>query len=415
MRIKSLFRNKVILILMLITALALSGIVFTSIRSLNIDKEHLSLLEHSKDIDIEMSHCRVYLDDYYFLSDTHKKEKILESFERVSTNLSSLSSFAIEKFGRVEGENDSDFYKAISKVNKHTEQLQSLIINEFQKESQSIDSVVLKEFDHFQVSYLEFDKSVHDYILAENSSFKREIFILLLSVFGVFLLCIILIIKLINAFHSIERQQADKTINIEYKERKRIAVDLHDGLGSILSSIVLFVKLIEKESDNQKISSNLNQVKQLSNMALENLEASINNLNPSMLNKYGLIKSLEIICEKINGIGKINCKIDAQNYNIELNKNMEINIYRICNELIHNTVKHAEASELEIHFKNNKKRVTVSYYDNGKGFNPDLIPSNKDEKVGLRNIISRIESFNGTFSINSGPGKGLEFFIHFNV
>ena len=415
MKIKSFFRNKVILILMLITALALSGIIFSSIRSLKLDKEHLSLLEHSKNIDIEVSHCRVYLDDYYFLSDTLKREKILKSFEEISTNLSSLNSFAIEKFKRNEGENKSDFQKAISKVNIHTEQLQSLITSEFQKGSKSIDSVVLKEFDSFQESYLVFDKSVHDYILAKNSSFKREIFILLLSIFGVFIFCIIFIFRLINAFHTIEREQADKTINIEYKERKRIAADLHDGLGSILSSIVLFVKLIEKESDNEKIGSNLEQVKQLSNIALENLEASINNLNPSMLNKYGLIKSLEIISEKINGIGKINCNINAQNYNINLNKNMEINIYRICNELIHNTVKHAEASELEIHFKNIKKRVTVHYYDNGKGFNPDLIPSNRDEKVGLRNIISRIESFNGTYTINSGTGKGLEFIIHFEV
>ena len=410
--VKILFKSKVVIVLVVFTILTFSGIIFTSVRSLKLDKEHLALLEYSKNIDIEVSHSRIHLDDYFLFIDTLKRAEVLKSLEKTEDYISSLETLIKNK------KEDAKTVKlkvSLSKVKRHIEILKKIIITGFQKDIKSIDTDILTEYNDFQQAYQDFDKSFRDFILYENSSFKREIFVLLLSIFGILILCIILIFRLINAFHTVEKQQASKTIEVEFKERKRIAADLHDGLGSILSSIVLFVKLIEKDSFNKEINVNLEQVKQLSNMALENLEAAINNLNPSILNRYGLIKSIEILCEKINDIGKINCKINALNFDVMLSKNMEINIYRICNELIHNTLKHSGASKVEIDFKNIKKRVSFYYRDNGKGFNTDLIPSNKAEKIGLRNIISRVESFGGTYSINSEHGKGVQITIQFNV
>ena len=80
---------------------------------------------------------------------------------------------------------------------------------------------------------------------------------------------------------------------------------------------------------------------------------------------------------------------------------MEINFYRICNELINNTLKHSGASKLNINIQKIKKTVLLTYNDNGKGFNPDLIFSNDEEKMGLRNIVNRVESFGGKYEINS--------------
>lgn len=415
MKVKSLLKNRMILIIMLMIIPAFSGIIYTSIRSLKLDKEHLVIMENSKKIDVEVAHGRVYLDDYYLLSDTLKRSEVIKSFEKIGEYVSFLNSFTLKKFRKNGDMNESNLKKTIVKVDTQTKQIERLITDGFQEENKSIDSDILKEFDNFQEIYLEFDKNLHDYILSTNSSFKREIFILLSAILGILILCVVFIFRLISAFHIMEKQHAYKTIDIEFKERKRIATDLHDGLGSILSSIVLFIKLIEKESVNKGISSNFDQIKQLSYIALDNLEASINNLNPSNLKKYGLARSIEILCEKINDLGKVNCEISTQNFNIKLPKNMEINIYRICNELIHNTLKHAEASELKIDFKNIKKRVVLHYSDNGKGFNTDLIPSNEEGKMGLRNIQSRIESFDGKYSINSEQGEGVEFNIHFNV
>ena len=228
-------------------------------------------------------------------------------------------------------------------------------------------------------------------------------------------LCVVLIRKLINSYNAIEKQQAIKSLEVEFKERKRIAADLHDGLGSILSSIALYIKLIEKDCTNEGVNNSLIQVKELSGLALENLEAAINNLNPSNLNRYGLIQSLEIICDKINDIGKVTCTVNSNDSELRLDPSLEINIYRICNELINNTLKHSGASKLSIDIQKFKRTIILSYSDNGKGFNPDLIFLDDEEKMGLRNIINRIESFGGKYEINSGVGKGVDIMLIFNI
>jgi signal transduction histidine kinase len=408
-------KGKVVIIVLAFCMLSFSGIIFTVIKSLILDREHLALVEFSKNIEIEVSHSRIKLDDYFLINDTSVNIEILEGLAKAKELVLSLNSinrkdtqFSSKKIIR-------NFGNILSKIEVHIDNLQVLISNAFLKDKTTIDSQIIKEYNDFQQTFLEFENNLHDYISKRNSNFKGKIFTLLISIFAFLILCLVLIVRLINAYYLVERQYVEKSIEIEYKERKRIAADLHDGLGSILSSIVLFVKLIEKDYSKKNISSNLEQVKQLADMALENLEAAINNLNPSILEKYGLIKSIEILCDKINDIGKVNCTINASNFDMKITKNMEINIYRICNELIHNTLKHANASEIKIDFKSIKKRMYFYYRDNGKGFNPDLISSNKKEKMGLKNMISRVESFDGTYTINSGHGTGVKITLQFNV
>ena len=177
----------------------------------------------------------------------------------------------------------------------------------------------------------------------------------------------------------------------------------------------LFIKLIEKDCTNSTENKSLVQVKELSGIALENLEAIINNLNPSTLNKYGLIKSLEIICGKINEIGEVTCVVNSTVPDIKLTSNIELNVFRICSELINNTLKHAEASKLYIDIQQIKNTVVILYRDNGKGFNPDIINTSDEDKMGLRNIINRIESLGGKYEINTGEGKGVRIILSFNL
>lgn len=412
-KIKLLFKYKVIIVLVTIVILAFSAIIYTSFRSLKLEKEHLVILENLNNLDLEISHSRIYLDDYYIHYDTLSKAKVISSFEKAEDYISKLSSFRYKING---ADKYGNLILNISKVGLQVEQIKSVVTRGFDKDLRSIDKAILTEYNNFQDIYLKFDDSLHQYVLDENLDFRRKVFVLLLSIFGILVLSLFVIFRLINAFQAMETQQANKTLDVEYKERKRIAADLHDGLGSILSSIALYVKLIEKDFFSKEINGNLEQIKQLSNTALENLEATINNLNPSSLNRYGLTKSIEILCGRIKDAGKIDCHLNIQDLGIELSKNIELNIYRICNELINNTLKHSFATELTIDMRMHRKTVILLYRDNGKGFNTDLIYSNEEEeKMGLLNIINRIESLGGKYEINSEKGKGVEFILRFNV
>ncbi|NOR73970.1 MAG: hypothetical protein GQ525_02300 [Draconibacterium sp.] len=404
-------KGKVVIIVLAFCLLSFSGIIFTVINSLILDREHLALLEFSKNIEIEVSHSRIKLDDYFLINDTTVNIEILEGLANAKKLVLSLNSINGKDSKVSNRKIRRKFGDILSKIEIHIERLQELISNAFLEDTKTIDSQIIKEYGDFLKTFFEFEKNLNDYISSRNSNFKGKIFTLLISIFGFLILCLVLIIRLINAYHLVERQHVNKSIEVENKERKRIAADLHDGLGSLLSGIGLYTKLLEKDFTNDKTNEKLNQIKQLSDLALEGLEEVINNLNPSSLNRNGLIKSIEILCERTNDIGTVNCDFSSQEFNLTLTQNMEINIYRICNELIHNTLKHAMATEIDLEFKNNKNMVSIYYRDNGKGFNPDLIPSNKAEKMGLRNIISRVESFGGTYSIKSASGAGVEIII----
>jgi len=409
---KVIFRGRVLMVIIAFTVFASAGLIYTSIKSLQLDREHLSLVEHTKNIDVEISHSRIFLDDYFLFADTLKEVAILNCFNYTHEYIASLDSFIVRKY---KGSHEFDLRKSLALVDNQVKQLHKQVSVCLQHNKKAIDVVILDNYHDFQNAYQELDISIDDYIMRENIRFKDGIFTLVFAILLVLVLCVVLIHRLINSYNAIEKQQAVKTVEVEYKERKRIAADLHDGLGSVLSSIALFVKLIEKDNTDKVINKNLIKVKELSGIALENLESAINNLNPSNLTRYGLIKSLEIICDKIDDTGKVSCKIGSTNMERRLDPSMEINIYRICNELINNTLKHSGASKLNVNIQKIKKTVLLTYNDNGRGFNPDLIFSNDEEKMGLRNIVNRVESFGGKYEINSGEGNGVEIKLRFNL
>lgn len=412
MSLKIIFRGKVLLAIIIFTTITCTVIIYTSIKSLQLDREHLSFLELSKNIDLEISHSRIFLDDYFLFNDTLKKATVLSSFSNTNKYITLLDSLIEEKY---KGNREFKLRESLELVTSQVQQLQNNISSSLQNNEKTFDAAILRAYHNFQTDYYDLQNRIEDYIQNENYRFKQRVFTLVLLTFFLLLVCIYLIHRIINSYNAIEKQQALRSLEVEFKERKRIAADLHDGLGSILSSIALFIKLIEKDCKNEKENKSLIQVKELSGIALENLEATINNLNPSILNKYGLTKSLEILCDKINDIGKVTCTVNSTISELKLDPNMELNMYRICNELINNTLKHADASNLYIEIQQIKKTVIILYRDDGKGFNPDLIYTTDEEKMGLRNIINRIESFGGKYEINSGEGKGVEIMLSFNL
>lgn len=412
MSLKIFYRGKVLLAIIIFTTITCTGIIYTSIKSLKLDREHLLLLELSKNINLEISHSRIFLDDYYFLNDTLKKTTILSCFTNTNNYITSLDSLIEAK---TKGNREIELRKSLESVAKQVEQINTKVSESIQDIVKDFDIAIFNSYKDFQTAHQELYEKIDDYILRENTMFKQRVFTLVLFTFFLLLVCIFLIYRIINSHNAFEKQQALRSLEVEFKERKRIATDLHDGLGSILSSIALFIKLIEKDFTNKAENKSLIQVKELSGIALENLEATINNLNPSILKKYGLIKSLEIICDKINDIGKVFCTISSTDSEMKFDPNVELNIYRICNELINNTLKHSGASKLYIDIQQIKKTVIILYRDNGKGFNPEIINTTDEEKMGLRNIINRIESFGGKYEINTGHGKGVEIMLRFNI
>lgn len=192
-------------------------------------------------------------------------------------------------------------------------------------------------------------------------------------------------------------------------ERKRIVSDLHDELGPLLSAVKLKINQLntDTEEDN-KIVDFAN--KHIGDIILKIKEISYN-LLPNTLARSGLINAIDEYIEKINAVHPLKINFNSEG-NIELPKEKEINIYRIFQEVIHNTIKHASAKHLDIELTRKENILYLTMTDDGIGFNFDE-KLKSGSGLGLLNLQSRAEVLNATFYFDSKKDKGTQY--HFEI
>ena len=136
-------------------------------------------------------------------------------------------------------------------------------------------------------------------------------------------------------------------------------------------------------------------------------------IRPEMLTKFGLNEALKDYCNTINTSKLLTIKYQSVGMEARLDNSVEIIIYRIIQELLNNTMKHAAATEAFVQVIREKDRLNVVVEDNGKGFDAGLLENNKG--AGLANVRSRVDYLKGQLDIHAEPGKGTLVNIEFNI
>ncbi len=205
---------------------------------------------------------------------------------------------------------------------------------------------------------------------------------------------------------EMEKKIMSSVIETEDRERKRFAMELHDGLGPLLSGTKLYVGELNYLSgkDKEKI---IKEIKILIDQAIEDIRSISRNIMPDSFSENGLVKSLELFINKINPVKNI--KIDFVNRLGDkiFSKGFEIIVYRIITELINNSIKHSGAKTISIEFTTIKNQFVILYKDNGKGFDVETTLE-KSKGLGLKNIQDRIDSLGGFIKIKSSEGQGVD-------
>jgi signal transduction histidine kinase len=201
----------------------------------------------------------------------------------------------------------------------------------------------------------------------------------------------------------------------EEQERTRLAKDLHDGLGGMLSGIkysfnTMKGNLVMTPENAQAFERSMDML----DSSIKEMRRVAHNMMPEALVKFGLDTALKDFCADINNSGAL--KISYQSIgleNIVLEQTTAITIYRIVQELINNTMKHAVAKTAIVQVTKTNNQLAVTVEDDGKGFDTSILRQSKG--IGWSNIQNRVEFLKGNLDVQSEKEKGTSVHIEMNI
>lgn len=216
-----------------------------------------------------------------------------------------------------------------------------------------------------------------------------------------------------NLMKNQELATIDAMISGQEKERKKIAQDLHDDLGSSLTTIRLY---FENLKDHFKAGTS-SEIYMRTDKLLEDTYKTIREMSHSrhngVLASKGLIPSMETLGKNLTDSGKLRVNIYHNGMDRKLENSLELNIFRMLQELLNNVVKHAEASSATINVIGTDTNISLMVEDDGKGF--IKTQNKKSNGLGLYSIETRIEEMGGTFEVDSSPGNGTTISIEIPI
>lgn len=210
---------------------------------------------------------------------------------------------------------------------------------------------------------------------------------------------------------ELQRQNILSEITAMEKERSRIANDLHDELSPLLSVIRFQINSItlsvqDDEHQVNKASAHLDNL-------ICRLREISNNLMPVSLLRKGLLVTIAEFLRNIEATGNIRINFDCHGIK-EIPQEKSIHIYRIVQELIHNGVKHAQASELTLQMRIRNNCLSMTCVDNGIGFDYEKV-TKESTGFGLRSLKSRCELIGGKMMVESKRGEGAAFLFQIPI
>ncbi|MBN7772149.1 histidine kinase [Clostridium aminobutyricum] len=203
------------------------------------------------------------------------------------------------------------------------------------------------------------------------------------------------------------RKQARLLVTTEEQEKKKLARDLHDGVGQSLAALKLILGLTKRQMEVQgeeKLVKNTEKASQLAEDSIREMRGILNNLKPKALEENDLLGAIQELTESINSLEKIHCKLNVEDPLPHFDETVALNIYRVLQEAVTNVIKHSKANRLILTAFLNKESdfYIFKVEDDGIGF-----PINEKEfGVGMMSMGDRVKMLGGYFHVLSEIGKG---------
>ncbi|KRD61555.1 histidine kinase [Flavobacterium sp. Root935] len=224
-------------------------------------------------------------------------------------------------------------------------------------------------------------------------------------------------LNLENTTEKINQQKiiSSKIVENQENEQNRIAKEIHDGIGQMLTGLKFSLESINLD-DREKSEQKIEYLKKLSLDIIKGVRTATFNLMPPELSDHGIVSSLAKLTQELSKLtGKEILFYNKTNFDQRLDSLIEINIYRLTQEAINNAIKYAESSHIIVQLSHSETLLSIIIDDNGKGFDMNSVDKkrNSESGMGLLFMKERIQYVNGRVFINSIPGEGTR--ITFNI
>jgi signal transduction histidine kinase len=211
----------------------------------------------------------------------------------------------------------------------------------------------------------------------------------------------------------LKEKDTRKTIFLtQENERTRIAKDLHDHIGGMLSSVKIQNELIRKGSISGNIRNYADTNSTLIDQVVIDLRTIVRNQASQFIIDNGFEYELRLLCDQYSILNKIKMSLEFNHRDIILKNDFAINLFRVFQEMMHNTAKYAECTEVTIRISINDGMFHAFYADNGKGFNN---AEKRNSGMGVKNIDTRIKLFEGSYQFKSQPGLETSYSCSFRL
>jgi signal transduction histidine kinase len=210
-----------------------------------------------------------------------------------------------------------------------------------------------------------------------------------------------------------QKELLQVVIESQEEERKRIGRDLHDDVGAAISSLRLIIEMFKPAAVDDMYHQFIDSSKGIIDKMMTDVRHISHNLSPVALTYYGLYYAIEEQCTIINQSERLDIDLtnNSGSFLEKLSLTVSTAFFRVLEELLTNTMKHAKATRSSISFTANDDNLVIEYTDNGKGMDTELAKKG----MGLQNIESRLTVINATYEIETAPGKGFAIKIKYSL
>ena len=202
------------------------------------------------------------------------------------------------------------------------------------------------------------------------------------------------------------------------RERRRIARDLHDGIGQLLTGLKFQIEAMDTD-DPESIVFKVGEMKGLAGDIIKEVRRVSFDLRPSVLSDYGLTSAIRNITQELNKLTDININFtNKTDFNIRLEKRLETHLFRIVQESVNNALKYSEARNINVAFLHDEEFLEISIKDDGVGFDMEDVRSLDPEQRkghGLFNMTERCDFIDAQLTIDTKPNKGTQILVRMSL